>query len=161
MQLILFMGLQASGKSTFYKERFFQTHMRINLDMLKTRHRESILFEACLQSKQPIVIDNTNVSRKERERYIHPARGLGFQVIGYGFHTLLQDAFQRNAARHGKQRIPDKGLWGTLGRLEEPSLQEGFDTLYRVHIEPSGGFSVAPWEEGMTLCTKEERNHAF
>ena len=43
MQLIIFMGLQASGKSTFYREKFIDTHIRLNLDMLKTRHREQIL----------------------------------------------------------------------------------------------------------------------
>ena len=42
MQLILFTGVQASGKSTFYQQYFYHTHLRINLDMLKTRHREKI-----------------------------------------------------------------------------------------------------------------------
>lgn len=62
MQLIIFTGLQASGKSTFYKEYFYKTHLRLNLDMLKTRHREKILFDACLESKSKCVIDNTNMS---------------------------------------------------------------------------------------------------
>jgi len=29
MQAILFVGLQASGKSSFFKQRFFDTHIRI------------------------------------------------------------------------------------------------------------------------------------
>jgi transcriptional regulator with XRE-family HTH domain len=37
VEAIIFVGIQASGKSTFYRERFFDTHLRINLDMLKTR----------------------------------------------------------------------------------------------------------------------------
>ena len=49
--LVLFIGLQASGKSSFYRERFFGTHVRVNLDMLKTRNRESLLVTACLQGK--------------------------------------------------------------------------------------------------------------
>jgi predicted kinase len=40
MQAIIFMGIQACGKSTFYHHKFALTHVRINLDMLKTRHRE-------------------------------------------------------------------------------------------------------------------------
>ena len=35
--------------------------------MLKTRHRESILIAACIEAKQPFVIDNTNPTPKERE----------------------------------------------------------------------------------------------
>lgn len=60
MEAILFIGIQASGKTTFYKERFFKTHIRVNLDMLKTRHRESLLLKACIEMKQPFVVDNTN-----------------------------------------------------------------------------------------------------
>jgi len=33
---VIFTGIQASGKSTFYKEQFSRTHIRINLDMLRT-----------------------------------------------------------------------------------------------------------------------------
>ncbi len=36
VQAILFSGIQATGKSSFYRERFFHTHVRINLDMLRT-----------------------------------------------------------------------------------------------------------------------------
>ncbi len=57
MQAIIFIGIQASGKSSFYKEQFFKTHIRINLDMLRTRHREDILLRACLEAKQPFVVD--------------------------------------------------------------------------------------------------------
>jgi predicted ABC-type ATPase len=66
MQLILFIGLQGSGKSTFYQRQFADTHVRINLDMLKTRRRERLLFDACLSAKQPAVIDNTNPTPVDR-----------------------------------------------------------------------------------------------
>lgn len=74
MQLILFIGIQSAGKSTFYQQYFYHTHLRINLDMLKTRHREKIIFEACLASKTKCVIDNTNVSIEDRARYIQRAQ---------------------------------------------------------------------------------------
>jgi hypothetical protein len=60
MEMILLIGGQGAGKSTFYRERFFDTHVRVNLDMLKTRHRERLLVEACLRMKQKFVMDNTN-----------------------------------------------------------------------------------------------------
>lgn len=85
MQLIIFIGIQASGKSTFYQHYFYHTHLRINLDMLKTRHREKLIFEACLASKTKCVIDNTNVSAEDRARYIHQAKQAGFQIIAYYF----------------------------------------------------------------------------
>lgn len=60
MEAIIFIGIQGAGKSTFYRHHFFNTHIRINLDMLKTRHREQIFLQACLEAKQPFVVDNTN-----------------------------------------------------------------------------------------------------
>ena len=40
MELIVFCGIQGSGKTTFYRERFFNTHLRISLDLVKTRERD-------------------------------------------------------------------------------------------------------------------------
>src|SRR4051812_28483698 len=127
MEAVIFIGIQGSGKSSFYKERFFRTHVRINLDMLKTRHREGLLLGACIEGKQPFVVDNTNVTVAGRARYIDAARTAGFRVVGYYFGTNLKSALERNRAREGAGRVPDKGIFGTLKRLQIPSLTEGFD----------------------------------
>jgi predicted kinase len=89
MEAVILIGIQAVGKSTFYYQRFFDTHMRINLDMLRTRRREQILVEACLTAKQSFVVDNTNVTRAERARYIPLARAAQFHIVGYYFQSTL------------------------------------------------------------------------
>ena len=50
MEAVIFVGLQGAGKSTFYKERFLDTHPRLSLDMLKTRHREKRFLMACVET---------------------------------------------------------------------------------------------------------------
>src|SRR5512133_3375599 len=110
MEAVIFIGIPATGKSTFYKERFFDTHVRINLDMLKTRHRETILLEACLRAQQPFVVDNTNILVRERARYIELAKAAGFRVSAYYFQSHLGEALQRNALRTGKANIPKPGV---------------------------------------------------
>jgi predicted kinase len=144
MEAVIFTGIQGSGKSTFFKERFFKTHVRISMDMLKTRHREGILLEACVRAKQHFVVDNTNPSRAERAVYIAAAKAQKFKVIGYYFATSLEDALARNSLRPGKENIPEIGVKGTLKRLEKPAMDEGFDQLFFVHIEGST-FIVQDW----------------
>ncbi len=146
MEAIILIGIQASGKTTFYRERFFQTHIRLSLDMLHTRVREKILIEACLRAQQPFLIDNTNVRAADRASYIEAARRAGFQVTGYYFPTRLRDAIGRNARRSDKQSIPVKGILGTYKRLQPPVQEEGFDGLYIVSLDSENHFSVLPWQ---------------
>jgi predicted kinase len=147
MQCIIFIGIPASGKSTFYKERFFRTHMRINLDMLRSRHREKILFKACLEAKQPLVIDNTNVTRRGRRRYILPTQEAGFEIVGYYFRSVMTDCIERNRQRDIADRVPDEAVGGIAKRLELPSYAEGFHQLYYVHMNDSEGYTVRAWQE--------------
>src|SRR4051794_30435117 len=126
MEAVIFAGAQASGKSTFYKQRFFETHVRINLDMLKTRHREDLLLRACLEGKQPFVVDNTNPTKEARARYIDLARASGFRVVGYYFQSRMSELIRRNNLREGKARVPVQAIGGTLKKLQVPGLDEGF-----------------------------------
>lgn len=143
MEAVIFVGVQAAGKSTFYRERFFDTHVRINLDMLRTRHREKLLLEACLEAGQSFVVDNTNPTAADRARYIPPARERGFGVVAYFFDVQLRDAMRRNQQRLGAKKIPVPGVAGTFRKLEPPSLKEGFDAIYIVRVvEETNGFMI-------------------
>jgi predicted kinase len=142
MQAIIFIGLQGAGKSTFFKERFFNTHIRINMDMLKTRHREDLLVAACLEMKQPFVVDKTNATPKDRERFIQAARENRFQVVAYYFVPDLKLSLERNAARTGKERVPDGGLYATYKKLKPPTKEEGFDLLYTMRQDEAGNFLI-------------------
>jgi predicted kinase len=147
MEAIIFIGIQAAGKSTFYQRRFFSTHVRLSLDLLKTRNRERILLRACLEAKQPFVIDNTNVTREARAGYISAAKSAGFTVTGYYFQSALQAAIERNSRRTGRAFIPLKGIAGTHKRLELPRYDEGFDRLCSVEIDAANEFIVKEWVE--------------
>jgi predicted kinase len=129
---VIFCGIQGAGKSTFYRERFFDTHVRVNMDMLKTRHREKLLLQACIDGKQPFVIDNTNVFAAERAIYILAARSAGFRVTGYYFEAELRSAIWRNKQR--QRIVPIAGLLGKWKRLQRPTLEEGFDELWTVRV---------------------------
>ena len=142
MEAVILIGIQGSGKSTFCRERFFDTHIRINLDMLKTRPREKCLVNACLAAKQRFVVDNTNPTREDRRRYIEPAKAAGFKVIGYYFQSEVEACDERNRRRPKKQVVPLQGILVAHHRLEAPGLDEGFNRLYHVRIGENNGFVV-------------------
>lgn len=70
MEALIFCGIQATGKSTFYKERFFNSHVRISMDLLNTRHKEKRFLDMCIELQQRFVVDNTNPTIADRQRYI-------------------------------------------------------------------------------------------
>ena len=146
MELVLCIGIPATGKSTFCRERFYDTHLRLNLDMLRTRHRERLLLAACIEAKQRFVVDNNNVTCAERAAYISAAKAAHFAVIGYFFRSRVAEALERNRLRAEPDRVPDKAVLGMSGRLELPARSEGFDRLYFVRLLDAGGFAVEDWQ---------------
>lgn len=147
MEAVIFIGLQGSGKSTFYRERFFATHLRINLDMFKTRNRERSFLQTCIETRQRFVVDNTNPTRAERQVYIEDAKQAGFRIIGYYFQSKVEDCQRRNAQRPLQQQVPLRGILGAAGRLQIPARDEGFDELYYVRIDEVNQFVVEEWED--------------
>ncbi|MCC7065978.1 MAG: AAA family ATPase [Planctomycetes bacterium] len=148
-EAVILIGIQATGKSTFVRTRLFDSHARINLDMLGTRHRESLLLQACLAAGQSFVVDNTNASRSERASYITLAKQHGFVVVGYYFQSAIDEALTRNATRDAGQRVPDLGVRGTHARLQIPSLEEGFDRLHYVRMgskQADYDFHIEDWQ---------------
>jgi predicted kinase len=146
MEAVIFIGLQATGKSTFYKDKFYKTHMRINLDMLKTRNKENVILEACIKAKQPFVVDNTNPTQEERKKYIDIAKAAKFKVIGYYFHSSMSEAILRNDKRTGKERVSLIGIRSTSAKMRLPSMEEGFDELYYVRIGEENNFLEEEWK---------------
>ena len=147
-EVIIFTGLQASGKSTYYKEHFFQSHLRVSLDLLRTRNREKKLIQYCLETEMSFVVDNTNPSRKDRERYFDLIKEKPqFEVTGYYFQSKIDECTRRNSVRAESDKIPDIGIRSTHSKLEVPELSEGFESLWYIRILENGGFEIEPWSD--------------
>ncbi len=136
-------GIQGAGKSTFARERFFDTHVRISRDLLRTAHREARFLSVCLETRQPFVVDKINATRADRAPYVDAALEAGFRAVAYWLDVRPRDAIARNAARPERSRVPVKAILGTYKRLEVPSRDEGFAELWHVDLTPDG-FIVVP-----------------
>jgi predicted kinase len=146
MNGLIFIGLQGSGKSTFFLQQFYKTHIRLSMDMLRTRHREKLLFEACLAAKQPVVMDNTNPTKADRARYMPAFKAHQFEVIAYYFDMPFAECVARNDLRAGKERVSEIGIKSVAKQLQWPSFEEGFDRIYRVQLQQEQ-FIISDWKQ--------------
>lgn len=147
MNAVILMGIPASGKSTFFAERFAKTHVRINRDTLKSKHKVKRLLELCVELGIDFVSDNTNVSKNERAQFMAPAKDAGFDIVGYFFESKIEPCLARNALRNDEERLPDVGVRARRNALEMPKKNEGFDALYFVSVNSEGFFNVVEFSE--------------
>ena len=141
---ILFVGIQGSGKTSFYKERLQPLGFTyISLDELHNRKRESALFQEAIASGANLLVDNTNPTRAERARYIEPLRQAGYdRIVCCFFQSRIRECIARNRQRG--TTVPDKAIAATSNRLELPSVDEGFTDMFFVKIEPPS-FNITPY----------------
>jgi len=144
MELLVFIGIPGAGKSTFYKSRFFDTHLRVNLDQLRTRPRETALLRTCFGAKIRCVWDGTNLSRAVRAPAIMAARGAGFRVHAFYFEPQFRSSIERNARRSGTARVPVAAIGHAAKRLQAPDWSEGFASIFSVW-NGEDGFRVREW----------------
>ena len=89
----------------------------------------------------------TPTPRAERAGYIAPARGAGFEIVGYFFQSVAADALVRNRQRPPARQVPDQGIRATRNRLELPVRAEGFDQLYFVRGLGNQEFEINDWQD--------------
>jgi predicted kinase len=143
--LAIIMGIQGSGKSTFFKKYLEKDFVRVNLDALGTRCQECLLVEECIAKGVNYAVDNTNPAKADRQRYIPEAKAAGYRIVGYFIGAKVEDCLARNALREGKARVPDKAIFSTCKKMEQPSLDEGFDELFFVRND-GDMITVEPWQ---------------
>ena len=142
LELVIFIGLQASGKSTFFRGRFAATHELISKDLFPNNRnrnrRQEELIEAALSAGRPVVVDNTNPTVEDRRTLVRQGREHGAKIVGYYFESTARECVERNRLRAGKAKVPDVAIYATAKKLVSPSYPECFDELFRVRLT---GFS--------------------
>ncbi len=133
LELIIFVGLQAAGKSTYYHARLAATHVHVSKDLMKNaRDRDATqqrMIDEALAAGRSVVVDNTNPTPVVRAPLIAAGRRHGARVLAYFFETTVKDAVARNHLRQGKTRVPDVAMYVTARKLVPPSFDEGFDEV--------------------------------
>lgn len=132
-ELIIFVGLQGAGKTTYYHERFAATHVHVSKDLMRSARekegRQRAQIEEALKEGRSVVVDNTNPTVYDRSSLIALGRAHGARVIAYYFEAPVRMAVARNQQREGKARVPNVAIFTTQKRLVPPSIEEGFDEV--------------------------------
>lgn len=132
-ELIILVGLQGSGKSTYYHTNFAATHVHVSKDLMMNvrsrdlRQREQI--HKALSEGRSVVVDNTNPTPAARAPLIELGHALGARVIACFFEIPVKSAVERNRLREGKARVPDVAIYVTSKKLVPPTADEGFDEV--------------------------------
>ena len=148
VELVVFVGLQGAGKSTWYRQHFAATHAHVSKDLMRSNRnkerRQRELIEGALREGIPVVVDNTNPSPDVRAPLIAIGRAHGARVVAVFFDVPLALCEERNRRREGRARVPDVALHVTHARLVPPTEAEGFDEVRVVRTEPDPGHAVGP-----------------
>jgi predicted kinase len=133
LELIIFVGLQGSGKTTWYREHFAATHVHVSKDLMpNARNREmrqQQQIDEALSAGRSVVVDNTNPSIASRAPLIAIGHRHSARVIAIYFEMHVPTSLTRNRARVGKERVPDVAIFRTKKQLVPPALDEGFDEV--------------------------------
>ena len=151
LEVVILIGFQGAGKSTFRAQRFDGTHALVSKDRLRNNRRperrQQRLIAEALAAGKSVVVDNTNPSAEERAGIIETARGAGARVIGYFFASSLDECAARNRERPEDARVPDVGMFATAKRFVRPSRREGFDDILTVRTLTDFRFDIGPYQE--------------
>jgi predicted kinase len=151
LEVVVLIGFQGAGKTTFYEQRFAGTHALVSKDRLRNnrrpeRRQQRLIFEA-LAAGRSVVVDNTNPSVAERATILAVAQEAGARVVGYLFTSSLDECRARNDGRPPERRVPEVGLAAAARRFERPTRAEGFDELWAVETLPDLRFGVVAYNE--------------
>ena len=144
-----FNGLQASGKSTFFRDYLAATHVLVSKDLMRNNRNKSRrqiqLIENALQAGHSVAVDNTNPEVLDRRPLIDIGRTYNAQIIGYYFESIVSDCLARNQKRSGQSQVPDIAIYATIKKMVLPSYAEGFERLFSARIAEKFTFEVKPW----------------
>lgn len=139
-EMIIFCGCQGAGKTTFYKKKLSDSHLHICLDNLRCEYSQDVLIDNLLKIKKSFVIDNLNITKKIRKKYIELARQNGFDVFCYYFKTDIDNALRRNNGR--KNSISPSVVRSTHNNIQEPDISEGFSNIFVVCCSSDKNYTI-------------------
>lgn len=148
-KVIILIGSPGCGKSTFAAKLLAanSTYKLLSSDAMRAEFGSgeddqsvtAVVFatlkrrlQAFLALGQNIIIDATNINKKDRKFYIDTGHESGHQIIGYVFECSKETLLERNKTRGeaGGRNVPEWVIDKMLAKYQRPEKNEGFDELH-------------------------------
>jgi predicted kinase len=138
-------GLPGAGKSTFARLRY-PSYDYISKDAFPPsardkQRRQDAALRASLAAGRSVVVDNTNVAPQDRAAIVAIAREFSARLTAVYVEASTREAIARNEQRSGRAKVPKVAIFTCAKRLVPPALDEGFDAVTTVRVEPDGAFA--------------------
>jgi len=87
-----------------------------------------------LESGDSVLIDATNINKKDRKYYIDTAKRNNVKVVGFVCHATKDELIERNVKRgeSGGRNVPVWVIEKMLNKYDPPTTEEGFDQIIYV-----------------------------
>jgi len=141
-ECVIMVGLPGAGKSTYARWRY-PDYEYVSKDAFppsarNKQERQDAMLRAALAAGRSVVVDNTNPTPADRAAVIAAGRAFGARIIGVYVEATTREAVARNERRAGRARVPRVAIFTCAKRLVPPTIDEGFDELTTVRVQPDG-----------------------
>ncbi|XP_050305522.1 uncharacterized protein F21D5.5 [Anthonomus grandis grandis] len=139
LNVILMVGGPGSGKSTFVKQMLVpKGYAYVNRDILGSWQKCVKAMEENLAKNQNVVIDNTNVDKETRQRFIEPAKKLGADVRCFIMETTIDQMRHNNKFREMTDKshavVSDIIIYSYRKNHQVPEMSEGYSQILKIPL---------------------------
>lgn len=137
LNVILMVGGPGSGKSSFVKNMLLpKGYVHVSRDQLGSWQKCVKVMEENLQNKKNIVIDNTNVDKETRQRFVQAALKYGADVRCFVMETSLAEMRHNNKFREitdpSHAVVSDIIIFTYKKNYQEPEESEGYTQILKI-----------------------------
>ncbi|WVQ70553.1 polynucleotide kinase 3'-phosphatase [Cryptococcus sp. DSM 104548] len=147
VEVVLFVGYPASGKSSFYSKHFKpKGYGHVNQDTLRTREKCLLVAEQELSKGKSVVVDNTNRDCATRAYWTSLAAKMRVPIRVFHFlcppelakHNNLYRAYYGPSNEPTRTALPPVAFGTFASNFEKPTKEEGFGEVRTVNFHFEG-----------------------
>lgn len=135
--VVVMVGGPGSGKSNFVKDTLIPMgYVHVSRDQLGSWQKCVKVMEEALDKNKNVVIDNTNVDKETRQRFIQPAKQRNIDIRCFIMDVSISQMRHNNLFREITDQshaiVSDIIIYSYRKNYQEPDLSEGFAQILKI-----------------------------